>query len=162
MNNKLGYGGILVAIVLAITALFLGNGPAASNNVGGVTNYDEVDSTAIKVGTNGSRVGPVIASTCSLIMPNYTSLVASSTIPADCAVTGVVTGDIVIANFATSTVSGALGAGWQITGASASSTSGFITFSIINNTGAARTIPASTASGTPFIVLHPLSAVPGL
>lgn len=152
--------GVVVAIVIALLALGIAlSNKTAPGSFGGVTNYDELDATAIKIGgSSGTRVGPVIASTCSLISASFT-VAASTTVSMDCAVTGVVTGDTVFAQFATSTVAGN---GWAIDGASASSTSGFLTLRVTNWTGASNIIPASIASSTKFMVLHPRSTVPGL
>lgn len=160
-ENKVTIAGVVVAIVIALLAVGIAiSNKAPTASFAGVINYDELDATAIKIGgSSGSRVGPVIASTCSLISANYTNLAASTSLPMDCAVTGVVSGDLVFAQFATSSP---LGEGWLVAQSSASSTSGFITLRIVNNTGAAATIPASIASTTQFIVLHPRSTVPGL
>lgn len=161
MNKTFVYGGILVAIVIAVSGLFYPHASSIIKSLGGVTNYDEVDATAIKVGgSSGSRVGPIITGTCSLIRTTFVTLAASSTLVADCAVTGVVTGDIVYAQFATTTNS--VGEGWVINQVSASTTAGFITIDFSNHTGTTATIPASVASTTEYTVLHPVTAVPGL
>lgn len=151
---------MVVAVVIAIAGLFF---PlvrqAAAPLLQGVTNYDEVDATAIKIGgSSGSRVGPIITGTCSLIAPSFT-VAASTTVSMDCAVTGVVTGDVVFAQFATSTSNGN---GWIVTGASASTTSNYITLRVTNFVGVSSIIPASIASSTTYLVLHPVSTVPGL
>lgn len=130
---------------------------------GGVTNYDEVDTTALKVGgSSGSRVGPIITGTCALILPGTNTATASTSISMDCAVTGVVSGDTVFASFATSSaITNTAALGWSVAGASASSTSGFITLRINNNTGA-NNVPSPVGSTTQYIVLHPVTSVPGL
>lgn len=153
---KLTLGVALVAIVIAIGGYYY---PTVTSALpGGFSAFDEVDATALKIGTNGSRVGPIIVGTCPIIMANY-SIAASTTVAADCAVTGVVTGDVVFAGFATSSANFG---GWFIAQSSASSTSGFITLRITNTTGATAIIPASVASTTKYLVLHPLTSVPGL
>lgn len=152
--------GVLIAIVIAVGGYYSPQLKSAVQNFGGVTNYDEVDATALKIGgTNGTRLGPIMTGTCSLIMTSY-SVSASTTIAADCAVTGVISTDGVFAQLATSTQIG-LG-GWSVRGASASSTAGFITISLVNGTGATNIIPASLASTTKYIVLRGLSSAPGL
>lgn len=161
-EKKLWVALIAVAII-ALAGLFT---PAASKlqqdvtNYGGVTNYDELDATALKIGgTNGSRVGPIIVGTCSLATyANYT-LAASTTVAMDCPVTGVVSGDNVQLEFATST---AVFGGWTIVGASASTTAGHIEVRVLNQTGASALIPNSIASTTMYQVFHPLTSVPGL
>ncbi len=155
---------IAVAIIAVATlgiALSKGSAPAAyTPSVGGVTNYDELDATALKIGgSSGSRVGPIIASTCTLIAPSFT-VAASTTVPMDCAITGIVTGDLVFAQFGTST--SITGNGWAVDQVSASSTSGYATIWVTNNTGASGLIPAAVASSTEYLVLHPRSTVPGL
>lgn len=105
----------------------------------------------LQVGANGTAIPKLIASTCSLIASTFT-VTASTSVAMDCAVTGVVSSDApVLGMFATSTPSTA-GPGWEITRASASSTAGFITFSVTNGTGATAVIPASLASSTQYVV----------
>lgn len=164
MNSiqKLWVALIAVAIV-AVLGLFTPAGPAARNAIstfGGVTNSDEVDATAIKIGgSSGSRLGPIIESTCSLIAPSF-SVAASTTVPMDCAITGLVSGDYIIGWFGSST--GQTSNGWQVTGYQASSTAGFGTFSVTNNTGASAVIPSKFASSTTYLASHPVTSVPGL
>lgn len=155
----------LIAIVLVLLVLSAkGNGA----KFGGVTNYDEVDATAIKIGgTNGSRVGPIIEGTCALLANAATAVSATTTAVADCAVTGVVSGDTVIAQFSTSTVSsptwGATSAQWVVVGAKASTTSGFITLVVFNQTGGTASLSSSgIASTTSYKITHPVTSVPGL
>lgn len=159
-----------VSLVLAIAALLLAIGgysyPIIKDTVGasfgGTTNYDELDVTAIKIGgANGSRVGPVIAGTCALI-DNGVSISATTTVPYDCAVTGVVSGDTVYMQFATST-RGVFSDLWTIEAAKASSTAGFITAMVSNRTGGAAPLSfTGIASTTNFVIMHPVTSVPGL
>lgn len=162
-NNGLALIFSGIAVLLAAIGLFIMLSfhiPTQTQNYGGVTNYDELDATALKVGgTNGTRIGPFIIGSGALIGRNYTNLAASSSLVYDIAVPGVVSGDFVEASFATSTSNGA---GWLVTQTSASTTAGFITINIVNNTGTAATIPASIASTTEYQVAHPVTSVPGL
>lgn len=160
MNKEnISLGLAVIAIVIALTSVFHPKPSVVTHSFGGVTNYDEVDATAIKIGgSSGTRVGPIIVSTGSLIAPSFT-VAASTTVSMDIAVTGVVSGDTVFASFATSTTAGN---GWIVSGASASSTSGFVTLRVTNFTGASNIIPASLASSTPYQVWHPRSTIPGL
>lgn len=161
-NNIVG----LVAIVIALAGLYF---PVASTIalVGGVTNYDEVDATALKIGgANGSRMGPLIASQCSFTADM--TVTATSTVQIDCAVTGVVAGDRIFAQLATSTAQGGVAqkyGGWNITNAMASSTSGFVTLTLANNTGISA-IPSASGgmigSTTNIWIAHPVTSVPGL
>lgn len=159
MTNKSLTMALIAVAIIAIAGVFTPLKTTVQNAFGGVTNYDEVDATAIKIGgSSGSRLGPIIAGTCSLIAGSF-SVAASTTVSMDCAVTGVVTGDTVFADFATSTVTGN---GWAIDGSSASTTSGFLTLRVTNWTGTSNIIPASVASSTDYLVLHAVSTVPGL
>lgn len=156
-SNKGIWVALIAVAIIAIVGLV---NPAQGIKFQGVTNYDEVDATAIKIGgSSGSRLGPIISSTCSLIANSFT-VAASTTVAMDCAVTGVVAGDIVFAQFASS--SPIVGNGWAVDQVSASSTSGFITLLVTNNVGASAVMPASIASTTRYLVLHPRSTVPGL
>lgn len=161
MNNKILTIGLVVAIIIALGAYMF---PRIQGSVllGGVSNFDTVQVTGLIVGssaTNSTNISFQKTGTCSLIASAYTSLAASTTIAMDCAATGAVTGDVVFAQFATSTN---VGAGWLVTQASASTTAGFLTLSIVNNTGAAATIPASVASTTKYLVLRTQTTNSGL
>lgn len=164
MNNKPTVAIAVIALVIAIIGCYLPVSQAVSDqHVGGVTNYDEVDATAIKIGgSSGSRVGPMIMTSCSLIFSNggYTVAATTST-PVDCAVTGIVPGDVVVANFGST--SPVVNGGWLVTQANASSTAGFVTLHIQNLTGTANLIPGpGTASSTNVVIFHPVTSVPGL
>lgn len=110
---------------------------------------------------NGIYVGPISAGvskvsgiafgTCALIAPSYT-VTASTTAAFDCAAAAVLPTDLFISSeLATST---AAGTGWQLVGVSASSTAGFITYRIANNTGTTAVIPASLASSTAWSLIR--------
>jgi len=112
----------------------------------------EVQTTYLTTGSSGTKVDQLITGTCSLLLTGGTNvtIAATTTKIADCAVSGVVTGDVVFAQFATST---AVNGGWTITSAAASTTSGYITVGVQNNTGASAVIPASVASTTRYLIL---------
>lgn len=159
MNDNLSRLLAAVAIVIAIGGYFF---PVAvsSHILGGVTNYDEVDATAIRVGgTNGSRVGPVIVGTAAII--GASTVTATTSAAFDIAITGIVPGDIVQAQLATSTTS--TFAGWHIQTIVASSTAGFATLTLTNLTGAnANPSVTGIASSTSYQVFHPATSVPGI
>ena len=109
--------------------------------------------------STGTQVNRVNFGTC-YVQASATTIAASSTVTVDCqastsgantALTGVTAGDIVNVQFATTTPT--TYAGLQILGASASSTTGFITMKVQNNTGATYTW-TSAASTTNYIVIH--------
>lgn len=157
-KNKNLWIALIVVAIIAVAGVFTPVGQSVMNRLGGVTNYDEVDATAIKVGgSNGSRVGPIIFGTCSNLIGNN-SVTASTTKAFDCAVTGVVSGDTVVAIAASTTPSGYLG--MYIAGVSASTTSGFITIKVANPNAAAA-VPYEIASSSQYLIFHPVTSVPG-
>ncbi len=157
MINKIKEWSGVIALI-AIVLFFIFGGKTGGARFGGVTNYDEIDTTALKIGgTNGTRVGPIIATTCTNVIGN-TSITASTTAAFDCAVTGVVSGDYVIAEQATTSQAYL---GMSIIGANASTTSGFVTIRV-SNPGATAVLPYAIASSTTFLIFHPVSTVPGL
>lgn len=101
--------------------------------------------TSVRIGSGGSTNTLVINGSGALIYSD-SQITASTTKAFDIAVTGVVSGDNVSVQLATSTVP-AFGA-WVLAGASASSTSGYITVQIANFTGATRNLPLQIASST--------------
>ena len=143
MTNTLKFVG--VAVVGLVLGLLLSAGlHTDSKPVSGI--YEP--STC--VGTACTLITQIQKGTGSLIMPSFT-VAASSTVAADIAVAGVQSGDTVFAQF----VSGsANGAGWLVTQATASTTSGYITLRIVNNTGASAVIPATLASSTQYLTLR--------
>lgn len=100
------------------------SGAATSTVASPVTN-----SSTYTFGSSGSPLTQIIKGTCNLVGG---TVAATSSAPADCAVTGVVDGDLVFAQLATSTAGGA------ITGARASTTAGYITVRLMNLAGAAK------------------------
>lgn len=141
----------MVAVLIAIGGYFY---PSVSTVLGanatGPAHYQtESFWQGLQLGQRGSIISNLNFGTCSLIASNYT-VAASTSVAMDCAVTGAQSADKVFSNFATSSVSSA-GPGWEVVGASASSTAGYLTFRITNGTGASAIIPASIASTTPFI-----------
>lgn len=109
-------------------------------------------SSTLTVGPSGTALTQVISGTCNFIGMDA-SQTASTTVAYDCAVTGVVAGDKVILGTPTTTPTTFLG--WNINGASASSTSGYITAYFTNMTGA-NAIPSAgkVGSSTPYIVIR--------
>lgn len=128
---------IVASLVVAVIvcALFLtGNG---GKSAGGTFNTIKqefndgfiVNSGTATFGSSGSALTQIIKGTCNLVGG---TIAATSSAAADCAVTGVQSGDLVFATLATST------AGGVITGARASSTSGYITVRLLNLAGGAK------------------------
>lgn len=135
--------------------------PTASTLLGGVSNYDEVDATAIKVGgTNGTRVGPIISTTCNLIQSSAGSHAATTTKEYFCAITGVSASDYVSAVLPQGAYAASYG-GFGIAGAYATTT-GFVGVQVINLTGTATSsFPLATTSVQVYVA-HPVTSVPGL
>lgn len=109
--------------------------------------------------SSATTVSELIKGTCALLGMDV-SQTATTTSSYDCAVTGVVSGDTVVAQFASSSPTQnlpvALGAGWFITSSKASSTAGFITVRVVNLAGSALVPSANTSIGssTAYIVLR--------
>lgn len=125
----------------------------------GLTSGPNTDNSAVfTVGSSTSATGfkLIIANTCNPLIPGHV-IAASSTMFADCAVTGAQSGDIILwSPRATSTT--AEGATvWdniRITGASASTTNGFVTFGFANFSGTSQVLPSSVASSVPFMLFR--------
>ena len=147
---------MIVVAIIAVLGVFT---PAGSKILGGVTNYDELDATAIKIGgSNGSRIGPVISGTCTLVSDS--SIAATSTGTGTCAVTGAVAGDMVFISLATTTTK--MAAQWALVGTVATTDS--VTVRLLNQTGTAA-VPSATSgfgSSTQYLLIHPVTSVPGL
>ncbi len=169
---------MLVAVVLSVFAVVSGVTAATTISTNIVTGGDLTVSGAttlvavttsglitssgtLKVGSSGTTLTQIIKGTCTSFNGAGLNSIdgsqpATSTRPYDCAVTGVVAGDVVIAQFATSTASQANGnIPWQITGAKASTTAGFITVLIFNPLGTA-VVPSSIGIGssTAYIIIR--------
>lgn len=151
---------LIVVGLIAIIGVFSPVGQSAIKSIGGVTNYDELDATAIKIGgSNGSRIGPIIETTCNL-QANF-SITATTTRNVSCPVTGVVSGDNVWVTLPATT---SIASQYVLVGAVASSTSGSVEVSLLNLTGTSATPAATVGFGSSTIVRisHPLTSVPGL
>lgn len=141
MKNK-----IIAVIVVAVILIGCGFFLKSDKGVGGTSNFDTVSVSGLQVGTTTSATtfAGFQASTCDLIGSGV-SQTASTTAVYDCLASGVVPGDKVVAQLASSTV--AVGLGWSIVGAKASSTAGYITVILANLTGATK-VPAATSVGS--------------
>lgn len=158
----------LVAIVIAIGGYMYPQVQSAVSHFGGTTNYDALQVSKLTVGASGVGMGQFSPTTCNLIGTDA-SQAASSSKAYDCAVTGITSGDPVIALIATSTTANAatgaasLCPGWQIVGAKASTTAGYATVILANNScGAAVPSATSVGSSTNIWFAHLLSSTPGL
>ena len=153
--------------IIALIAAFVGGfvaGLVGGNqpSFGGVTNYDTLEATSLAVGSGcdnegsactGSAVTQLLKGTCNLLGMNSSQAATSSAVY-DCAVTGVVSGDVVFAQLSTTTQA-TLVTNWAIMSAKASSTSGFITVRVLNLSGAA-VVPSISAVGssTGYLILR--------
>lgn len=147
---------IIAAAIVSVVLLGAALPSLDSNNLGGVYNNPSktyfqdgivvsgATSTvnALTLGSSGTALAQIVKGTCNLVGG---SIAATSSAPADCAVTGVKSGDIVLATLATST-------NGVITGARASSTDGYITVRVFNLTGAASSVSALGSSTAYFIL----------
>lgn len=152
MNKQNIFIGVVAVIALLLSLVGLASSSEQPVSLGGTTNYDTVSVTGLKVGVGcadsntscaGSSVTSIIKGTCNLVGG---TIAATSSAVADCAVTGVLDGDLVFATLATSTANAV------IDGARASSTSGFITVRLHNLTGAASSVSALGSSTAYFVI----------
>lgn len=126
---------------------------------GGINTAKDLNVTGgVTFGSSGTTFNKIIEGSCALIVPSGAgaSIAASTTAPFDCAVTGVVSTDIVEgAQFSTTTLITAFSSSsFVVTYAGASTTAGFITFDVTNNTGATNQVSRSgIASSTVFEII---------
>lgn len=160
MSKFISGVGIVLALVLSVLGLV--GGHQSAPGLGGVTNYDSVTiapttyTEGLKIGTSTpTLVNNLIKGTCNLLGMD-TSQAATSTASYDCAVTGVVPGDTVIATLGTTTQNTIQGSAiWSLQSAKASTTAGYVTFRVTNLTGAA-VVPSTTSIGssTQYLILR--------
>lgn len=175
MFNKqnMTLGGVILAIILGVLALVGGNNQSAvpvslgaegTRFPNGVSVGTSVSPTSdgFLVGTSGTNITRMNAGTCYL-QPNATTIAASTTAVVECqgtaaiknpnttntsALTGVSSGDFVSVMLSTTTAGSTI-EGLDIIGASASTTQGYITLRMVNQTGTTFTWPTTgSASGT--------------
>lgn len=179
MNTILKYSGVVALVIIAILtgkALISSNGVSfGSTSCDSYTCFTylevindlKIDATAtyaglasftggVKVGSSGTTVNGLNYGIC-YIQASATTISASSTVTVDCqastsgantALTGITAGDTVFVKFATTTST--TFAGLSVLGASASSTSGYITMKVYNGTGGTFTW-TSGASTTNYV-----------
>lgn len=159
----------MVALIMSTIGIFTPAGRVATSKLGSaITNYTGIGVPILQVGSGcgdantsctGTQLNQFNFGTC-YIKPYATTIVASSTAVVDCQatalvgqngispLTGIVAGQVVQAELATSTA-GTTFLGLTVDAVSASTTSGYIQITIANLTGTTFTWPTSgTASGT--------------
>lgn len=163
-NKKLLWGGILIAIVIAIGGAWLGlskQSPAAPP-AGGVTNYDSVETAALAVGSGcdnqfsscvGTTISKALTGSCTLTAyNNVTAWAASTTKLHYCSVSNVAAGDVVMVALPNFGGAQGLGVGTQqllVTGYGYgfATTSGTLEVPLWNGAGAATSsYPYATSS----------------
>lgn len=184
MSNKNLTIGVVVAIILATIGIFTPAGKQFLGAVTGETNYNTIGVSGLKVGSTcndsfGSSgcqtVAKVRFGTCALYDTSNgvaSTLAASTTRAIDCqateplqsgaaaesALTGVVANDTVVLHFSTTTpttTNSTVGAvSLTIVGYSASTTAGYITAIVANNTGATQTLGSTTIRNLQYIILR--------
>lgn len=150
MSNKISIiavGIAILAVLLAGVALVGVNNQSATTTLGASTPGTRFPhGVTIGLPTNSpTNIADVKVVTCSAGIIGNNTVTASSTKAFDCAVTGIISTDIVFFSSASTTQTSN---GFVITGASASSTAGFITLLVSNLTGANNVVPYGIASGT--------------
>lgn len=142
----------LIAIVIAVSGHFFpqaqellgASGTRFPNGIAVGTGASVSTAGTLVIGANGSSISEFKATTCNLIGTDA-SQPASTTVAYDCAVTGIASGDVVMAILASSTPR--FGQGWDIKAAIASTTAGFLTVLLSNETGTAA-VPSATSVGS--------------
>lgn len=159
MNSQKYLWVALIAVgIIAIAGVYLAveNTPASTTagSIEGITNYGNLGVKQLKIGQGcsseftyagctGTAVNKILQGTCNAVQYTPGSFAATSTTQQFyCPVAGVVAGDNVSVSLPAGAGANAFGAGSPYLGfilvsASASSTAGFIQFSISNQTGAA-------------------------
>ena len=159
--NKIILGIAILALIVAGIALVGGNKSTGVLGADGDTNYTNmVLSGYLKIGASPDAINGINEGTC-YIRPYATTIGATSTVAVDCqatgawnangpsALTGVTMGDAVNLTLSTTTAQTSGFGGLTVMGASASTTSGYITIRVMNLTGTTYTWPVTgTASGT--------------
>lgn len=157
------YSGLVALVAIVLGFFFL---PSTSTLVGGTTNYDTISVSGLVVGSgcnqfgascDGTTISRVNTGTCNIQAAGNT-ITASSTKTIDCAatagtppgtaLTGVTAGDKCFLSQATSTAPTGT-SGLIVLGASASSTSGFITANVLAF-GGTFTWSAAASSSWPY------------
>jgi hypothetical protein len=158
-KEKIALGIAILALVVAGVAIVKGG----NASFGGTTEFQKKSfveglfagnsrqleitrNGALKIGDNGATFAELKATTCNLIGTDG-SQTASTTVAYDCAITGIASGDVVLAQLATTTVYVGGSAGWLITASKASTTSGYITVLLSNLTGSNR-VPSASNVGS--------------
>lgn len=144
--NKKFYIGLLIILVIAVLAGYFLTRKSNNGNIGAIspsdvtaTNFTEITtSNGILVGTLGTGMAQILNGTCNI--PANASVAATSTANFDCAVSNVQSGDRVFASLAASTT---IASQYVIRSVQASTTAGFITFTLLNLTGTAA-VPSAT------------------
>lgn len=167
MNFKqifVAVGTVVISVVLSVLVVGGNDNQPQVKDLGGLTRYSSIN-VIPKTANDGFSVGTsssaslfefIVAGTCNPLIPNH-SITASSTLFADCAITGVQTGDLVLwSSSATSTTAEAANAqrNVAITGASASTTNGYVSFQFMNFTGQDRTLTPGVASSVPYYLFR--------
>ncbi len=174
MNKQNILASVITSIVVVVVALMVVGGnnqpqgtEVVDNSVGyagtrfshgiSIGTNTAPASNGLKIGDNGTEVKELISiSTC--VVDDYNTIQrASSTKAYSCPVTGVSSGDIIIAQIATSTAPGGgitfMDGLWSIVGAMASTTDGYATVLYRNDGPAKRPSDSGIASSTTLLVI---------
>lgn len=151
MTNKNVLIGLVVVVIIAIGGYFFPGAKEVTQTVLSGMPFVETQyfQRGVAIGDRGTVIPKLLQGSGAFIYTS-SSVTASTTKAFDIAVTGVVSTDRVFVQTATTTANGA---GWLITGASASSTAGYITVLVANNSGATGNVPRNIASSTPYLVI---------
>ena len=154
-------------MVIAIGGYFFPQIKGSVLSFGGVTNYDEVDVDALRVGgTNSSRLDLIAQGSCNLSQSTAGSHAATTSKEYFCAVTGVTAGDKVVFSLPAGAGSNPNGAGSALGGfvknGEYATTTDVIAIQLVNLTGGATTSATQATTSVMYQVFSTRSTVPGL
>lgn len=141
-NTKSIWSAIVVVAVIAIIGIFspAGQQAAGALGFGAQTNFTDVKvQSSLQVGVNGTQLARVNAGFCSFL--STTTVTANQAAVFSCAAPGVEPGDGAEMQFAVASTTATSTGQWDIEGSQASSTPGFLMFTVFN-AGTATSIPA--------------------
>lgn len=155
MNKVIVYGGILIAVVLAIVGIVSpvaspsGETPQAGASTPG-TRFPHGVTIGLPA-NSPTNLSKVVVATANAIGMDA-SQAATTTASYDYAVTGVVSTDFVTSvMLSTTTQATLLTSNWVVASAKASTTAGFVTVRLVNLTGGTAT-PSASAVGSSTVI----------
>ena len=134
--------GVIVILVIGLLIGIVLTGGNGKSLGGTVEVFPSTWTNGLYIGNSGTLVQQINKGTCTLT--GTTTLATSTAVKMSCAATSVKSGDVVMIQ-----PSSAITVGWEVIGASASTTAGIIDV-IIHNESATTTIPSTLTTGVQY------------